>query len=54
MPKKALPVATTDPDIVKELEHLYAQLSAVEALIRALKTYKQFYPELVVHRKETA
>jgi hypothetical protein len=54
MPKKALPVATTDPDTAKELEHLYAQLSAVEALIRALKRYKQFYPELVVQRKETA
>ncbi|MBZ5590599.1 MAG: hypothetical protein LAP39_00070 [Acidobacteriia bacterium] len=47
-------VATTGHDIGKELEHLYAQLSAVEALIRALKKYKKFYPELVVQRKETA
>ena len=54
MQQKPLPVVTTDPDIAKELEHLYAQLSAVEALIRALKRYKQFYPELVVRRKESA
>ena len=53
MPKKALPV-TSHPDCVEDLERLYAQLAAVEALIRALKRYKQFYPELVVHRKETA
>jgi hypothetical protein len=54
MQKKVLPVSQTDPEIVKELEHLYAQLSAVEALIRALKQYRQFYPALVSSRKETA
>jgi hypothetical protein len=37
MQKKPLTVSMTDPDIVKELEHLYAELSAVEALIRSLK-----------------
>ena len=30
-----------------ELEHLYAQLAAVEALIRALEIYRQYYPKLV-------
>jgi len=54
MQKKVAPFSQTDPEIAKELEHLYAQLSAVEALIRALKKYKQFYPELVSSRKETA
>ena len=54
MQKKVLPVAQTDPDVAKELEHLCAQLSAVEALIRALKRYRQFYPELVSSRKESA
>jgi hypothetical protein len=54
MQKKFAPVSQTNPDIAKELEHLYAQLSAVEALIRALKIYRQFYPELVTSRKETA
>jgi hypothetical protein len=54
MPKKALPPAMTAPDCAKELEHLYAQLSAVETLIRALKRYKRFHPQLIVDRKETA
>jgi hypothetical protein len=54
MQKKVAPVSDTDPETAKALEHLYAQLSAVEALIRALKKYKQFYPELVSSRKETA
>jgi hypothetical protein len=43
-----------DPVVAKELEHLYAQLSAVEALIRALKTYRSYYPELVVGKSKTA
>jgi hypothetical protein len=52
MQKKVEPLSHTDPEIAKELEHLYAQLSAVEALIRALKNYRQFYPELVSSRKD--
>jgi len=54
MVKKVLPISQTEPDVAKELEHLYAQLSAVEALIRALRKYRQFYPELVSTRKEMA
>ena len=54
MQEMVAPVSQTEPEIAKELEHLYAQLSAVEALIRALKKYRQFYPELVSSRKETA
>jgi len=54
MQKKAAPLSLTNPEIAKELEHLYAQLSAVEALIRALKNYRRFYPELVSSRIETA
>jgi hypothetical protein len=54
MQKKVVPLSQTVPEIAKELEHLYAQLSAVEALIRALKNYRQFYPELISSRKETA
>ena len=54
MSKKGLPPHNGDPAVAKELEHLYAQLSAVEALIRALKTYRSYYPELVVGKSKTA
>jgi hypothetical protein len=54
MRKNAPLPPNTDPAIAKELEHLYAQLSAVEALIRALETYRHFYPELITQRKATA
>lgn len=54
MSKKGLPPHNGDPVIAKELEHLYAQLSAVEVLIRALKTYRSYYPELVVGKRKTA
>jgi hypothetical protein len=54
MPKKVVPPQDTDLGIAKELEHLYAQLSAVEALIRALEIYSKFYPELVVRKSRTA
>jgi len=54
MSKKGLPPHKSDPAVAKELEHLYAQLSAVEALIRALKTYRSYYPELVVGKSKTA
>jgi len=54
MQKKALPRHTPDPEIAKELEHLYEQLSAVEALIRALKEYRQFYPNLIRREGKTA
>jgi hypothetical protein len=54
MSKKGLPPHNGDPVVAKELEHLYAQLSAVEALIRALKTYRSYYPELVVGKSKTA
>jgi hypothetical protein len=47
MLKKAQRAHNGDPVIAKELEHLYAQLSAVEALIRALETYRNYYPELI-------
>ena len=43
-----------NPEIAKELEHLYAQLSAVEALIRALEVYRQYYPRLVRPKVKTA
>ena len=54
MSKKALPPQNGDPAIAKELEHLYAQLSAVEALIRALENYRSYYPELVARKSKTA
>ncbi len=54
MSKKALPPHSGDDAIAKELEHLYAQLSAVEALIRALENYRSFYPELVAGKTKTA
>jgi len=54
MPRKALPPQEGNPEIAKELEHLYAQLSAVEALIRALEVYRQYYPRLVRPKVKTA
>ena len=54
MSKKGVPPHNGDPVVAKELEHLYAQLSAVEALIRALKTYRSYYPELVAGKSKTA
>ena len=42
------------PDCAKELEHLYAQLAAVEALIRALEIYRRFYPNLVPSKRKSA
>jgi len=54
MPSKTQPPRDSDPEITKELEHLYAQLAAVEALIRALETYRQYYPRLVAHRSKSA
>jgi hypothetical protein len=42
------------PEIAKELEHLYVQLSAVEALIRALEEYRKFYPKLVERKRQSA
>jgi hypothetical protein len=42
------------PEIAKELEHLYVQLSAVEALIRALEEYRKFYPKLVEQKTKSA
>ena len=55
MQKKSLhPPRIEDLEIGKELEHLYAQLSAVEALIRALKTYRSYYLELVIGKSKTA
>jgi hypothetical protein len=54
MPQKALPCHEGNPEVAKELERLYAQLSAVEALIRALEVYRQFYPRLVRPKIRTA
>jgi len=54
MSKKLQPSPATHPDSAKELEHLYAQLAAVEALIRALEVYRQFYPKLVLSKRKTA
>ena len=54
MSKKGASPHNSDPAVAKELEHLYAQLSAVEALIRALKTYRSYYPELVAGKSKTA
>jgi len=54
MSKKLQPSPSSNPDGEKELEHLYAQLAAVEALIRALEVYRQFYPNLVSSRRRTA
>jgi len=55
MPKKVVsPPPNSDSGIAKELEYLNSQLAAVEALIRALEQYKQFYPRLVARRSKTA
>jgi len=54
MSQKLQPSPTPNPDGAKELEHLYAQLAAVEALIRALEMYRQFYPKLVPSKRKTA
>jgi hypothetical protein len=54
MSKKLHPPLATIPDCGKELEHLYAQLAAVEALIRALEVYRQYYPKLVSSKRKTA
>jgi hypothetical protein len=55
MQKKVLPSPRIeDLEIAKELEHLYVQLSAVEALIRALEEYRKFYPKLVERKSESA
>ena len=53
MSKKLHPPLVT-PESEKELEHLYAQLAAVQALIRALEVYRQFYPNLVPSKRKTA
>ncbi len=54
MSRKLQTSPTTVPDSAKELEHLYAQLAAVKALIRALEMYRQFYPELVPNKRKSA
>ena len=54
MSKKLQPPPATNPESVLELEHLYAQLAAVEALIRALEVYRQFYPNLVPSKRKSA
>jgi hypothetical protein len=55
MHKKASPPPRVrHSDIAKELEHLYVQLSAVEALIRALEEYRKFYPKLVEQKTKSA
>jgi hypothetical protein len=55
MPKKVVsPPPNPDSGIAKELEYLNSQLAAVEALIRALEQYKQFYPRLVARKSQTA
>jgi hypothetical protein len=52
--KLLLPPSIQNLESAKELEHLYAQLSAVEALIRALEEYRKFYPKLVERKSESA
>ena len=54
MSKKLQTSPDVNPDSAKELEHLYAQLAAVEALIRALEVYRQFYPKLVPAKRQSA
>jgi hypothetical protein len=54
MPQKVQSPHHGDSEIAKELEHLYAQLSAVKALIRALEVYRQFYPRLMPAKVKTA
>ena len=55
MHKKVSPPARIGhSEIAKELEHLYEQRSAVEALIRALEEYRKFYPKLVERKRQSA
>jgi hypothetical protein len=54
MSRKLPPLPDSTHARAKELEHLYAQLAAVEALIRALEGYRQFYPRLVSSKRKTA
>ena len=54
MSQKLQPSPATNPDGAKELEHLYAQLAAVKALIRALEEYRLFYPNLVPSKRKSA
>jgi hypothetical protein len=50
------PLSPPPPDAgsLQELEYLYAQRAAVEALIRALEAYREFSPRLVTHKTKTA
>lgn len=54
MSKKLSPPLVSTRARAKELEHLYAQLAAVEGLIRALEVYREYYPRLVQHRRKSA
>jgi len=55
MSKKQPPLPDSPPARARELEHLYAQLTAVEALIRALEVYRQYYyPNLVPNKRQSA
>ncbi len=54
MPHKVSPPPQPDLALTKELGHLRAQLSAVEALIRALEAYGQFRPKLVTRKTHLA
>ena len=54
MPNKVSLPPQPDLALTKELGHLRAQLSAVEALIRALEEYGQFRPKLVTAKNRTA
>jgi hypothetical protein len=54
MSQKLQSSPATNPESVMELEHLYAQLAAVEALIRALEIYRQYYPKLVPEKRKSA
>jgi hypothetical protein len=54
MSKKLQPPPDSTRANAKELEHLHAQLAAVEALIGALEVYRRFYPSLVSSKRKTA
>lgn len=54
MSKKLHPSPAAPRGSAKELEYLYAQLAAVEALIRALEVYRQYYPTVVPSKQKTA
>jgi hypothetical protein len=54
MSNKLPPLPASTRARAKELERNYAQLAAVEALIRALEAYRQFYPRLVPNKRKTA